>query len=175
MIPAIDVQAELDDLAAALERFTELRSQLGGRAGERRPDVSGWSLEEHLYHLCLATDLALRNVLSLSRGKGRLIMHEGEANALAIQVLTEGCYPRGESVAPRMVQPPDPIDAGLLDQEIELLGQGLERTRALLATLPGAVARIPHQHLGALSASEWLRFARLHARHHLAIASELAD
>lgn len=170
----IDPPEELEDLAAGLEDFSLLRSRLGPLAGRRAPAVSGWCLEEHLYHLCLATDLALRNVQSLVRRRGRLITSEGGPNALAVRVLTEGRYPRGESEAPRMVRPPEPVEASLLDQELALLGEAVERTRALLPQVPDAPDGIPHQDLGELSAAEWLRFARLHARHHLEIAEDVA-
>ena len=42
--------------------------------------------------------------------------------------------------------------------------------RALGAAIPGLPGAIPHQALGPLSAAQWLRFARLQAEHHLAIA-----
>lgn len=173
MIPPIDPQEELLELGRSLEALTAAYRADEPGALRRAPEVSGWSLAEHFYHLCLATDLALRNVLSLVRGKGRLITHEGGPNALAVQVLTDGCYPRGESEAPRMVRPPEPVDPALLAQELELLGQGLARTRDLLPEVSGAEGRIPHQDLGELNAAEWLRFARLHAGHHLAIARDL--
>jgi len=171
--PPIDPQEELLDLGRSLDAFTAVYRADEATALLRVPEVSGWSLAEHFYHLCLATDLALRNVQSLVRGKGRLITYEGEPNALAEQVLSEGSFPRGESEAPRMVHPPEPVDPALLAQELELLGQGLERTQDLLPQVPGADGRIPHQVLGALDAVQWLRFARLHAAHHQAIARDL--
>jgi len=169
---AIDVRIELEDLRASAAALAALRVELGDGGARRVESVSGWSVDEHLYHLCLATDLALRNVQSLARAKGGLITSEGGPNALALQVLSEGVYPRGESEAPRMVRPPDEVDAALLDQEVELLGQSFERVP--LDRVPGAPGRIPHQHLGELCAAEWLRFARLHARHHLAIVRDVA-
>ncbi len=173
MIPDIDVKAELEDLEEHFSAFVTLRVGLGTGAATRADTVSAWSVPDHLYHLCLSTDFALRNVQSLVRGKGRLIVLEGEPNELAVQVLTDGTYPRGRSQAPRMVHPPEVIDEALLDQEVELLGQAFARTRAILEEVSAAPGRIPHQHLGALSAAEWLRFSRLHVRHHLAIARDV--
>ena len=173
MIPVIDVDAELTSLGESLEAMHAAYRLDQEQALRRVPEVSGWSLAEHFYHLCLATDLALRNVHSLVRGRGRLITAEGGPNALAVQVLTDGCYPRGASEAPRMVRPPEPIDPALLRQELELLSEGLQRTREVLEKVPHASHRIPHQDLGNLTAAEWLRFASLHAAHHLAIARDL--
>jgi DinB family protein len=170
----IDVHEERRDLGASVRGLAALLEGLGEGKTTGVPSISAWSVAEHLYHVCLATDLALRNVASLVSGRGRHITSEGAPNDLALQVLTEGCYPRGESQAPRMVQPPSSVDLELLDQEVELLGQGLSRTDAILEQVADAPNRIPHQHLGQLNAAQWLRFARLHARHHLAIATDVA-
>lgn len=164
--PPIDVAQEARDLRASVLAFSELPR-------DTRSELSAWSVGEHLYHLCLATDLALRNVLSLVRGKGRLITTEGGPNELAVQVLTDGSYPRGESTAPRMVEPPSPVDPALLQQEVDLLEQGLVRVEAVLDSIPSAPDRIPHQNLGELNAAEWMRFAALHAAHHLSIAQDI--
>ena len=169
----IDPQEELLQLGRSLEAFIAAYRADEPAALLRVPVVSGWSLAEHFYHLCLATDLALRNVQSLVRGKGRLITHEGGANTMAEEVLARESFPRGEAEAPRIVQPPDSIDPALLSQELDLLGQALERTRELLPQVPTASGRIPHQALGPLDAAQWLRFARLHAAHHLSIARDL--
>ena len=41
------------------------------------------------------------------------------------------------------------------------------------ATIVASELKIPHQLLGPLDAPEWLRFARVHTEHHLAIVDEL--
>lgn len=169
----IDVDAELAALVRCLEASSEAYHLDPAAALVRMPSLSGWSVAEHFYHLCLATDLALRNVQSLVRGKGRLITAEGGPNELAREVLSLGTFPRGKSHAPRMVQPPDPIDPALLLQELGLLQESVVRTRAILGQVVAAPNRIPHQRLGNLDAGQWLRFARLHAAHHLAIISDL--
>jgi len=170
---AIDSEEELDDLARCLDAFAAQRATLGARLFDPVPAISAWSAGQHLYHVALSTDLALRNVAALVRGRGRMIVEEGGPNALAVQVLREGSYPRGESEAPRMVRPGDEVEPEFLTQEMELNREALARTRDLLDSIPAAAGRIPHQHLGELSAAEWLRFARLHARHHLQIVEDL--
>ena len=101
------------------------------------------------------------------------IVHDGEPTPLAIQVLTDEHYPRGESQAPRMVRPPEEVDPQLLSQELERSRESLERTRSSTAAIGGCAGRIRHQILGQLNASEWLRFARLHANHHLEILRDI--
>ncbi len=170
----IDVPEELRALSRSYASFVSLyRADTDALCVQA--EVSAWSLGQHLYHLCLSGDLALRNVLTLARGRGRRIVHGGGPNALARRVLREGCYPRGESQAPRMVQPPDPVDPALLDQEIDLFGRAIAGLGEHQEAIRRATGRIPHQNLGHLSAPQWLRFAHLHAQHHLAIARDLAQ
>lgn len=170
----IDVPRELADLRATLDAFVALREELGERAFERVPAVSAWSAAQHLYHLALSTDLALRNVAALARGEGARIVDSGGPNALALQVLAEGRYPRGRSEAPRMVRPGDDVDPAFLADEVRRSLEGLEGVAGLAAEIPGAPKRIPHHALGELDAAEWLRFAQLHARHHLEIVRDVA-
>ncbi len=171
----IDVDAELAGLDLCLEALVEAYHLDPAAALVRVPSISGWSVAEHFYHLCLATDLALRNVQSLVREKGRLITEEGGPNELAEEVLSLGTFPRGKSQAPRMVQPPEQIDPALLLQELGLLQESVVRTRAILGQVTAAPNRIPHQRLGNLDAGQWLRFAHLHAAHHLEIIRDLVQ
>ncbi len=114
MTTAIDVTDDLAGLAASLGAFAPLPLRLGERLFEPVPAVSGWSCAQHLYHVALATDLALSNVVRLVQGRSAMIVQEGGPNELAVRVLTEGGYPRGESEAPRMVRPGDEVDPGYL-------------------------------------------------------------
>ena len=174
VLPAVQVSDELDALEEALDACAALREGGGERAFERAPAVSGWSAAQHLYHVALATDLAFRNVRALVRGSGPMIVQEGEPNALAVRVLTEGSYPRGASQAPRTVQPGNDVDPEFLSEEMRRNREGLAELRALAEAIPRAADGVPHKDLGTLSAAHWLRFARLHLEHHLAIARDVA-
>ena len=67
----IDVEAEFGRLEEVFEAFEALRSGGADVLARRADAVSGWSVEQHLYHIALATDLAFRHVKSLVSGKGR--------------------------------------------------------------------------------------------------------
>ncbi|MCP3920786.1 MAG: DinB family protein [bacterium] len=164
---------EIRELDAALDAFAELR-RTHDALDRHAPGVSGWSCAQHLYHVALATDLALRNVQSLQTGKGLLIVHEGEPTELALRVLREGRYPRGESKAPRMVTPPDEVDRAFLDEEMERNRETVRGLRGNAGSIVAGKGRVPHQVLGPLDALQWLRFAQLHAHHHLAIVRDVA-
>jgi len=154
----------------AIERMLEIAPEELARTATW---VSGWSAEEHLAHLALANELVCRNVRSLIKGQGLLVVDEGEPPPEALAVLAAGRFPRGAAQAPRMVRPPDPVQR-------EFLVEWLQENRAEFEELAGrcdeieaATKCVPHQILGPLSASRWVRFAAMHTRHHLDIAREV--
>jgi len=173
--PEIDVDAEFRALDAALDAYDALRARLGEREHAGAATVSGWSVAQHLFHIALATDLALRHVRSLLDGKGRLVTQEGELGARAAAVLSSDRTARGVAQAPRMVTPGKDVNPEFLSNELRGAREGVAALRARAAEIPLAQGWIPHQELGPLNATHWLRFARLHAHHHLAIAAEVAE
>ncbi|MEZ6021316.1 MAG: hypothetical protein R3F17_14855 [Planctomycetota bacterium] len=93
---------------ASRERVRDFRATLdrvGEHLNHRVESVSGWSVAQHLFHVVLATDLGLANVLALVRGKGILIRPEGALAPEAQAVLEAQTVPRGSTQAPRMVVP----------------------------------------------------------------------
>lgn len=170
----IDVFAELDALDETLDRYDGLRARLGAREHARAAEVSGWSVAQHLFHIALATDLALRHVRALLDGKGRLVTMEGALGARAAAVLASERTERGVAQAPRIVQPGDAVNPEFLTNELRGARAASAALRGRAAEVRSAPGWIPHQELGPLNAAHWLRFARLHAAHHLAIADEVA-
>ena len=135
--------------------------------------ISGWSPVQHAAHLTLANELVLKNILSLAKGSGMLVVTEAAQVPRALEVLASGKLPRGEAKSPRMVVPPLDIDvrvarewAGKFTSDLEAIGAALDFERA-----PRCF--IPHQTLGALDLAQWVRFGLLHTRHHLMIAREI--
>jgi len=169
----VKVGEELEILGGILDRFEALRAAGPATLGRREPSVSAWSVEQHLYHIALATDLALRNVRSLVRGRGRLIVQEGALGDAAADVLQNRRTERGVAEAPRMVRPEETVDPEFLAMELRGNRETLEAVRAEAEAVPAAAGWIPHQILGPLSASHWLRFASMHAQHHLSIVEDV--
>lgn len=169
----IDPDHEFTRLDETLSAFEELRASGEERLNLCAPEVSGWSVGQHLYHAALATDLALRNVRSLVSGKGRLIQTDGELDARAAAVLASDETPRGVSEAPRMVRPGTEIDPEFLAMEQSGNRDALTKLRTIAEDIGNAPGWIPHQDLGPLRAAHWLRFAALHARHHHAIVRDV--
>lgn len=164
---------EVEALGATFAELAALRARLDDAVRVRADAVSAWAVDQHLYHVALSSDLALRNVRALVRGEGSRIVHEGGPNELALRVLADGTYPRGRSEAPRMVRPPDEVVPEYLTMEMDQNRAMLAELASEVARVADAAGRIPHVYLGELDAGEWLRFARLHAEHHLAIARDI--
>ena len=162
------------DRTALLERYAAMRALEASARPELervRPERSGWSPLQHLAHVTLANERVLANLSALVAGSGLLIVRGGEPHPMARGLLAAGKLPRGEAQAPRMVRPPERVDRAMLAQwlaEGEAAVQALDPARLV----PGEL-KIPHQLLGPLDAPEWLRFARVHSEHHLAIVDEL--
>jgi hypothetical protein len=135
------------------------------------PAISSWTAEQQLAHVALANELVARNLKSLARGTGALLVSSAEPVARAIGVLAAGRIPRGQAQAPRIVRPPPQPERELLlawiaddRREIEALDP---------ATIVSNGCFVPHQLLGPLDAPQWLRFAVVHTRHHLEIVREV--
>lgn len=169
----IDIAHEFGRLAEAFSAFDAIRAEGAEALKAKAPEVSGWGVDQHLYHIALATDLAFRHIQSLVRQKGRLIQEEGELGARAAAVLASDQTPRGEAQAPRMVSPADEVEHEYLEMELKGNRDALEGLRAIEAEIRNAPGWIPHQELGTLNASHWLRFSALHARHHWAIVKDI--
>ena len=169
----IDVRGEFARLHEAFDAFESIRQEGEAACRARAPEVSGWSVEQHLYHIALATDLAFRHVKSLVGRKGRLSQQEGESHARAAQVLEDDVTPRGEAQAPRMVTPDETVEPRFLEMEMNGNREALAGLEAIADEITAAPAWIPHQVLGPLSAAHWLRFSALHARHHWAIVRDI--
>ena len=74
-----------------------------------------------------------------------------------------------------MVTPDDEVNPEFLEMELRLNREALVDLRKIGAEIAAAPGWVPHQELGPLAAAHWLRFAALHARHHLAIAEDILD
>jgi hypothetical protein len=165
-----------DDFAAlrpALEDLQRIVALPAEVAELRRPEQSGWSALEHVAHVSLANELIVRNLHGLASGQGLLLQQDGEPAAGALEVLESGVIPRGRAQSPRMVRPPARIDRALLAEWMKTAEVGFEHFSARVELLELATGRIPHQLLGPLTAPQWVRFARIHTLHHLAIADTL--
>ncbi|HVS17034.1 MAG TPA: DinB family protein [Planctomycetota bacterium] len=162
--------ARLREDYVAIERLLQRSDE---RLARVVPPVSGWSAEQHLAHLALANELVCRNLRSLLKGSGALVIDEGDPPADALAVLESGRFPRGAAQAPRMVRPPEQVRRDYLADWLAGNRLDFDELSARTGEIEAASKRIPHQVLGPLTAARWLRFAAMHTRHHLDIAREV--
>lgn len=137
----------------------------------RRPEVSGWSVREHVEHLLLAD----RGIVSWIEG-----VLDGEVEApttgrptLAGRlVLLSGFIPRGRGRAPEPTVPGD-MSAEALRSELSALERGVTALEGRLDEIDGSRARYPHPVLGSLTPAQWLRFLAVHHWHHEKMIDEI--
>jgi len=84
--PATEL-AHLREDYLAIERLLARDPELLDR---KAPHVSGWSAAQHLAHLALANELVVRNLRSLLKGEGPLVLEEGEPPLGGVVVLSRG-------------------------------------------------------------------------------------
>lgn len=157
-----------DDLAALAQRYASVHALLAHPDVQAVwPERSGWSAAGHLLH----TELTATGVLT---GIARILGGRGEArepSPQAVAFLEGGVFPRGRQ-APESVHPPaDGVDMAAL--EARLARNAAAFARLDVSALDAATATLPHPVLGPLTAPLWVRFARIHAAHHDAIAAGL--
>ena len=156
----------------ALEGVVE-RAEREPSVSARRADVSGWSVGEHLAHVSLANRKMAAAVKSILVG-GPEVASDGETSDIARSILAGGGIPRGVASAPAGTEP----GAERSDEELrDLVSRArtdFRRLAAMEETIRAVSGVVAHPLLGPFSASEWVRFAAIHTRHHLAIADEIS-
>ena len=168
----MNVDEDLDGLQAALAHCQDLGRRESVRDASN-PGVSGWSAAQHLYHTALACDLSLRNVEGLVAQNGILIVKGAQTSDETIKILAKEEFRRGQAESPRMVRPGADVNPQFLAQEQEGNQATLEGLRQCRGEIASAPDHVPHQVLGPMDATMWLRFARLHTLHHLAIIEDI--
>lgn len=165
-------QQELDAFVLVVQEVVDLLAGDPAALASVAASVSGWSALAHLAHVSLANELVLKNLASLHKGSGMLVLQQAQPDPEALRVLASGVLPRGAQ-SPRMVRPPADID---IDTGRAWAAGVVEQARAFAASRPAGALQplwIPHQVLGPLTFAEWARFGAMHTRHHLGIAREV--
>jgi hypothetical protein len=173
MASEFNASQDLEQVRTSLTAYRSLFDSLGPDLHKTAPAVSKWCIAQHMYHVVLATDLGLGNVLALVREKGMLIRAEGKLHEAAEQVLTASQVERGTTQAPRMVQPGENVERAQIEAEFENLELSLSALGDPPRPIDGCPGWIKHQVLDTLNASQWMRFCKLHAEHHLAIMRDI--
>ena len=135
------------------------------------PEVSSWSVKDHLEHLSIANGGIVRWIERVTAGDTALDSG-GRPTVPGRIVLLCGAFPRGRGKAPERTLPTgvsvDELSTGFRDtrQRVEALG-------ASLAFIAGAGATRNHFVFGDLDAAQWIRFMVIHNHHHQKIIRDI--
>jgi hypothetical protein len=162
------------DLSAVERMYDSMESILAGPGDvlRRRTPVSGWSASEQIQHILLVNKWALLTITAMLLGRGDF-PESGRMNWLGTTLLLLGRIPRGKSKAPAAAEPvPDVSNEELLARLRKQKGY-LERIRSRLDEVVALRLRFPHPYLGHFSATDGIRFVRVHTDHHLKIVDDI--
>ncbi|MBI4605322.1 MAG: DUF1569 domain-containing protein [Planctomycetes bacterium] len=140
-----------------------------GRLEEPARGVSEWSAARHLVHLALVNEAAFDHIEALLDGRSGPCKAGGRLTLIGALVLGTGWIPRGKGKAPQRVVPPGEARRREADEALRRSEDRLEALAPHSSRLRSAPGRVHHFVFGDLTAAQWLRMARVHARHHLRI------
>ena len=170
----MDLEIDCRRLGKAEFDALRLAAQPRRRLLHVAPSVSRWSAAQHLQHALFLDIAAFKDVEAALLGRPRIETQEGLTFA-GHAVFTLDMIPRGGADAPEEFLP----QAAPTRRELERLFADhrtrrvrLYQARARVAACP---TRMPHFALGGMTSAEWIRFARIHLAHHVAIGRECAE
>ncbi|QDU84471.1 DinB superfamily protein [Planctomycetes bacterium Pla163] len=169
----LDLEADCEWLAAFYDAAAGLRDVPTDELFAVHAGVSAWSAGQHLFHVCLANELALRNVRLIADGTSSFVVERPEVGLVGALVLPVGAMPRGLGTPPRAVTPPARSNPAIVWDTFDSNQSELRAVRDDLPRIARARGGVRHADLGVLGAGHWIRFAGIHGWHHLAIAEEI--
>jgi hypothetical protein len=146
----------------------ELAQRCAGNLDLRVTDVSKWSFGQQLEHLYLTGHYVLDRLEEAIAGQNPT----GRKGFWGYGLLVGGFIPRGVFPTIPQLKPA----SGTLDHIVPLresLAKRLEQLAWDLHQIKLATGRSRHPRMKYLTASEWLFFADIHHRHHLAIMRDI--
>lgn len=160
------IKADLKKLDLQLARMISLCDH----ADTVAPEVSAWSVGQHLEHLILAANhvagLLERDCETHKGTRERLTW-------LGRLVLVTGYIRRGVGKSPRRVEPAnEPRERTWLEASIAQL-RGRFSSQGLAHKVRTSNLTDPHPYFGELSLARWLRFTVIHQAHHLRIIEDI--
>ncbi len=175
MLPDLDPRTDLHGLLVELARLAAVTP--AECASVSVTEISRWSVGQHLEHVLRADELNLRAIEAILSGRDdtapNSLASEDRLTDVAIQILESGSIPRGIAESPQVVLPPLDPDAEMIEELRQLQIARWQSLDENIGRLAPATGRIRHPLLGAFRAVDWLRFARIHTRHHREIVEEI--
>ena len=164
------MRESLAGVRAGIDRcLSRLRD--GDSLSRAAPEVSAWSIGEHVEHLLLSDRKVLAWVVEALAAPNPGT-REQFPREIGVNLLARGSIPRGRGSAPDFTLPTALPPADIRDgfEALRALAAGFEPQ---LAELDACRHTLPHHVLGHFTPAEWLRFLHLHHRHHEAIIRDI--
>jgi DinB family protein len=143
------------------------------------PEVSRWSVAEHLAHMMLVDGAVLerldRALTAPPAGKAGAAPRRSGLRSLTPSgwfVLGLGYIPRGMGRAPDPFLP-EVASLAALRRDLAELRDRIAGYESRLGELGASRARYRHFLFGELTAAQWLRFLGIHHHHHLKIVRDI--
>ncbi len=135
------------------------------------PEISGWSVKDHLEHLSYANETIVSWIERAREGDPELDQG-GRPSVAGRIVLLFGAFPRGRGKAPERTRPKGTSAVELLSRFSGIR----ERVGALagsLGQLQASNATRNHFAFGDLDAVQWIHFSVVHNHHHQKIIRDV--
>lgn len=168
----MDERAEHEALERALLRCAELVEAAPGTREARVVQSSRWSVAQQVDHILRAGASMLKAAAVIARRRPGLA-EGGGPNPVGRRILASGRFPRGVGEAPALTQPADEPGQAQLRESLERMRSLHDALVGQLGELGQHPGRVEHPYFGPLGADHWLRVARVHTEHHLAIVDEI--
>ncbi|MGI8906708.1 MAG: DinB family protein [Candidatus Sumerlaeaceae bacterium] len=133
---------------------------------------SQWSVQQHIEHLALAGEVMLTRIESSVGLPPEQQVTKGKLKPIGRLILTLHRIPRGKGKAPDFTLPRG-TQTELLRQRLERLKTRIDGVASRLDDVKVSKHRTTHPVLGDFTPSQWLRFLKIHQKHHLDIIQEI--
>ncbi len=162
-----EVRALIEELESSLELL-----RIDRRSSVSNPEVSSWTVVEHLDHVA-AVDLEILQRLQ-KIANGTATGENGRPTLVGRLVLMTGAIPRGKGQAPDSFRP----TGRSLEAIIEAMNEAHSMASALDTKIPNlssSPTKMRHFAFGHLNAYQWIRLAHIHHRHHRRIIEYILE
>lgn len=159
------------NLARVLAQMNALDSMLADEtvATAARPNISGWSVSEHVEHLLIVDRSTLKAIDRMLTGS---LDSAGSVSAVGRLILAVGRFKRGVGKSPAPVRPQG-VDLPTVRGMLSEVRDGLDALGTQTEAIASCRATAPHPVFGHLRPAQWLRFIDFHHRHHLRIIDDI--
>ena len=168
------LQADSRANAAIADRLEAMLRWDDQRLYGQAPAVSSWSIAQQVEHVVRASTRMLDMIELLGSGAAHeRVRPHGKPSMTGRAILLTGHIPRGRADAPDGTRPDAVPRRAALTEATTAFIERVRRRSEDAGPLRGFEGVGQHPLLGWFTASQWWRFLRVHAEHHLAVIDDI--